>query len=64
MSNVFPGVRVLCRAANNGRGLRILLYEAQKERKRSQVCDNCKVRAQCDALYSELNPQHHRYRAR
>lgn len=51
----FPGEIVMCRAANNGNGLRIHLHQAQKERPTSQFCGCCAARPQCDALHAEQN---------
>jgi hypothetical protein len=54
----FPGERVMCRAANNGKGLRILLHQAQQERRTSHVCGGCAARPQCDAHHVELSARH------
>jgi hypothetical protein len=43
----------MCRAANNGNGLRMHLHQAQKERSTSHVCGGCAARPQCDALHAE-----------
>ncbi|MFZ3032191.1 MAG: hypothetical protein WA082_04090 [Candidatus Moraniibacteriota bacterium] len=50
-----PGQIVMCRAANDGNGLRISLYKAvTKEREPSRVCGSCAARLQCDTLHDEL----------
>lgn len=53
----FPGQIVMCRAANNGNGLRMHLHQAQNERPTSRVCGGCAARSPCDAHHAELAHQ-------
>lgn len=52
---LIPSRIVMCRAANNGNGLRIRLdTAARREREKSHVCGDCAACAPCTAYHTEL----------